>query len=151
MCWKCTHTPSIQQKKKKKRSSPGSTFRSLSFYLFLSHRASAKWVLNNPSLTLQGWQPRAHSTETAWDPRVSQGRAPSRLPRVLHCSSPPVSPGRVMFLALTLLTQRTATLRGGLSALCTGCPIHGARGLGLQRGGRPLPTEQAALVHFLPR
>lgn len=63
-CSECTHACTslhthnqhlATKKKKKKKNFPRKHFQKLSFYLHLSHRASATWVLNSPSSAARRW------------------------------------------------------------------------------------------------
>ena len=80
-----THTQHLE---KKKKIFPRKHFQKLSFYLRLSHRASATWVLNSPSPPRRGWQcpgPQHRCWAGSRD-KAGQGTCQASYSHVLHIS-----------------------------------------------------------------
>lgn len=116
-----THNPAFS--KEKKKVFPRKHFQKLSFYLLLSHRASAKWVLSNPPpFHCKAGSAWGRSTNAGWDPWARQQRVPVRLPRAKCGAAPPYHWGNAV-LPLALSSWRTSALFRWTPALCTGRPI----------------------------
>lgn len=72
--------------KKQNKIFPRKHFQKLSFYLLLSHRASAKGVLSDPH-PLQAWQRLGPQHTHGWDP-WADSKGFLGLPRAMGCASP---------------------------------------------------------------